>query len=273
VDHPDIQAAPRADGMSAMRLYAFHCGGDRSDRAIFDPFDPDVGTKIYAPYFFYLVQHPHGNVLFDSGVHPAMRDDPHGRLGEAADAIVVEMAPDDDVVSQLGKLGLKPRDIDHVVQSHLHFDHAGGLEFFPEATIYVQRSELSFAYWPAVYQRGMYIRADFDHPLRWKELDGEYDMFGDGRVVLIPTPGHTPGHQSMLVRFDDEPIVLLSDATYMMEKMRQRLLPAILWNPDAMVASWERVEDIERRLGARLICTHDVDFRETMKLAPGEWYE
>jgi hypothetical protein len=58
-----------------------------------------------------------------------------------------------------------------------------------------------------------------------------------------------------------------------MEKMRQRLLPAILWSPDAMVASWDVLEDIERRLGARLICTHDVDFRETMKLAPEEWYE
>jgi hypothetical protein len=55
--------------------------------------------------------------------------------------------------------------------------------------------------------------------------------------------------------------------------MRQRLLPAIVWSPDAMVASWDVVEDLERRLGARLICTHDVDFRETMRLAPEEWYE
>jgi glyoxylase-like metal-dependent hydrolase (beta-lactamase superfamily II) len=259
--------------MTDIRLYAFHCGGDRSDLAIFDPFDPNVGTKIYAPYFFYLVRHPQGNVLFDSGVHPALRDDPHGRIGDAADAIVVEMEADDDVVSQLAKVGLEPSDIDHVVQSHLHFDHAGGLEFFPDATVYVQQSELSFAFWPAVYQRGLYIRADFDHPLRWKELDGEYDMFGDGRIVLLPTPGHTPGHQSMIVRLEEQPIVLLSDATYMMEKMRQRLLPAIVWSPDAMVASWHRLEEIERRLGARLICTHDVDFRETMKLAPEEWYE
>jgi N-acyl homoserine lactone hydrolase len=256
-----------------LRLWAFHCGGDRSDRAIFDPFDPDVGTKIYAPYFFYLVQHPEGNVLFDSGVHPDLRDDPHGRLGEAAEAIVVEMGPEDDVVNQLRKIGLEPGDVQHVVQSHLHFDHAGGLEFFPDATVYVQRRELSFAYWPSVYQRGIYIRADFDHPLHWKELEGEYDMFGDGSIVLIPTPGHTPGHQSMLVRLSEQPILLLSDVTYLMEKMRQRLLPAILWSPDDMVASWELVEDIERRLGARLICTHDVDFRETMRLAPEEWYE
>jgi N-acyl homoserine lactone hydrolase len=256
-----------------LRLFAFHCGGDRSDLAIFDPFDPDVGTKVYAPYFFYLVQHPEGNVLFDTGVHPAMRTDPHSRLGEAADSFAVEMSSEDDVVSQLAKLALTPADVEHVVQSHLHFDHAGGLEFFPHATVYVQRRELQFAYWPAVYQRGIYIRADFDHPLRWNELDGEHDVFGDGAVTIVPTPGHTPGHQSLLVRLGGQSVLLMADSTYLLAKMRQRLLPAVVWSPDAMVASWARIEELERRHGAQLVCTHDLDFRGRVPLAPGAWYE
>lgn len=228
---------------------------------------------MYAPYFFYLVQHEDGNVLFDTGPHPALLTDPYSRLGEAAASFAVEMAPDDDVVSQLAKLGLDPTDVAHVVQSHLHFDHAGGLEFFPHATIYVQRRELQFAHWPAVYQRGVYLRPDFDHPLQWKELEGEHDIFGDGRVVIVPTPGHTPGHQSLLVRLEGQPVVLMADASYLLVKMRERLLPAVVWSPDAMVASWERIEELERRYGAQLICTHDLDFREKVRLAPEQWYE
>jgi len=256
-----------------MRLYAFHCGGDHADLAVFDPFDPDVGTKVYDPYFFYLVQHDEGNVLFDTGLHPAMRMDPRTRLGEAADAFPVVMEEDDDVVNQLAKLGLEPADVSHVVQSHLHFDHAGGLEFFLRATVCVHTAELRFAHQPAVYQQGLYVRGDFDHPLMWKELDGDHDIFGDGRLVIFPTPGHTPGHQSLLVRLDENPIVLVGDATYSLSKMRERLLPAVVWSPDAMVASWDRIEEIERRENAFLICTHELDFREKLRLAPGAWYE
>ncbi len=177
-----------------MRLYAFHCGTERSDRAVFDPFDPRVGEKILSPYFLYLVQHPQGWVLIDTGLHPALRTDPHGYLGAAADSFSVErLTEDDDVVSKLAMLGLSPDDVHHVVQTHLHFDHAGGLRWFPHATIYVQASELPFAYWPPVYQRGVYVKADFDHPLKWKELAGEYDLFDDGRIVLFPTPGPHAG--------------------------------------------------------------------------------
>lgn len=256
-----------------MRLYAFHCGGDRTDRAFYDPLDPDVGTKIYAPYFLYLVQHERGNVLFDSGIHPAIRTDPASRLGAAADSITVELRPDDHVAGQLAKVGLRPTDVETVVQSHLHFDHAGGLEFLTHATVLVQRAELPFAYWPPIYQREYYLRADFDHDLCWKELDGDHDVFGDGSIVVLATPGHTPGHQSLLVRLPGRPVVLMSDATYLMEKMRERRLPSCLWNPDEVVRSWERLEELERTESALLVCTHDTHFRERVPLAPDAWFE
>jgi N-acyl homoserine lactone hydrolase len=256
-----------------MRLYAFHCGGDRCDLAIFDPLDAAVGTKVYDPFFFYLVQHDGGNVLFDTGIHPALGTDPASRLGAAAETFVVELAPDDDVVSRLASVGVGPGDVEHVVQSHLHFDHAGGLEFFPDSTVYVQRRELEFAHDPPVYQRGYYVPADFDHRVAWNELDGELDLFGDGRVVAYPTPGHTPGHQSLLVRLDGQAVLLLSDATYSVQKMRERLLPAILWSPDAMIRSWERIEQLERQYEAMLIPTHELAFRERLRLAPDVWYE
>jgi N-acyl homoserine lactone hydrolase len=253
-----------------MKVFACHSGGDRSDLATYDPLDEEVGTKVYCPYFFYLVEHPAGRILFDTGLHPQVATDPVGRVGEAASAFPVEMNQDGDLVSQLGKLGLTTNDVDAVIQSHLHFDHAGGLEFVGHADVYVQSAELAAARTPPVYQRDLYNPADFEHDLKWKVLDGDLDVLGDGKLRIISTPGHTPGHQSIYVEFESrKPLLLMGDATYNLEKMRQRRLPAVVWSPDAMVASWERLEEIERDTGAELRCTHEFDFEERVPIAPG----
>jgi N-acyl homoserine lactone hydrolase len=259
-----------------MKLYAFHAGGERADMAAFDPFDPAVGTKIDIPYFFYLIQHERGNVLFDSGAHPLLATDPRERLGDEADNWEIVMSPDDGAADRLATVGLDASDITHVVQSHLHYDHAGGLCFFTHAPVYVQRDELAFAYAPPVYQAGLYLRADFDLPdVRWQELDGEHDIFGDGRLVVVPTPGHSAGHQSLIVRLESQTVILVADAAYLVEKMRERALPAgaMVWSPDHMVASWEKLERLERELDAALIPTHDLKFKERIRMAPGESYE
>ena len=85
----------------------------------------------------------------------------------------------------------------------------------------------------------------------------------------MSTPGHSRGHQSLLVKLDSgRTVFLLADATYLLAKMRERALPGVLWSPDAMVASWERIEALEREHDAMLIATHDLDYRERIKLAP-----
>jgi glyoxylase-like metal-dependent hydrolase (beta-lactamase superfamily II) len=256
-----------------VRLYAFHGGGEFADISMFDPFHPEVGTRVEVPYFFYLVQHPQGNVLFDTGAHPALATEPRSRIGAAADAFEVAMEESDGVVAQLATVGLEPRDVEHVAHSHLHYDHAGGIEFFPHASFYVQRRELQFAHWPPVYQRELYVRADFDHAVRWVELTGEHDIFGDGRVVLVPTPGHSAGHQSLLVRLDGTTVILLADAAYSPRNLELRALPGIVWSPDAMVDSWERLERLRDRHDAELLFTHDLDWREKTRVAPDQWYE
>jgi len=256
-----------------MKLFAFHCGGERADWSTLDAFDPRVGTKTIIPYFFYLVQHSDGNVLFDSGGHPDLAENPRTRLGSVADAFEVLMSADDAVTHKLATVGLSPGDITHVACSHLHYDHCGGIELLPQAEFLIQGTELLFAYNPPVYQRSMFIRADFDHPVRWKTLSGEHDVFGDGRVVLFPTPGHTPGHQSMLVRLDRQALILVGDAAYLPEKMQARALPPVVWEPDAMVASWERIEDMQRSHDALLLFSHDLDFELATRLAPAAWYE
>lgn len=256
-----------------MRLYALHCGGDLTDMATFDPFDENLGTKVYNPYFMYVITHPGGTVLFDSGVHPAMRTDPASRLGDAASSIQVQVAADDHIEKRLATIGMEPSDVDIVVQSHLHFDHAGGLEWLRHAPVLVQREELEFALNPPIYQREIYVRADFDHDLDWQQLHGDHDIFGDGRLVVLSTPGHTRGHQSLMVKLNSQVVILLADAAYLLTKMRARRLPGILWSPDALIATWDRVEELEREHHALLMTTHDLDYDERVKLAPGAWYE
>ena len=87
------------------------------------------------PFHVFLIQHPSGTVLFDLGAHPDMAHDPRARLGAAADDFDVRLNPEDDIIPQMAKVGVTPEDIDIVVLSHLHYDHCGGIEFFPRRTV------------------------------------------------------------------------------------------------------------------------------------------
>ena len=161
-----------------------------------------------------------------------------------------------------------------MVQSHLHYDHAGGLEFVQEATVYVQHEELTFAYWPPVYQRDVYVRQDFD---RRPELEAAARR---ARHLQRRPPDHLsdarPHARSPVdagagwtARRTSSP----GDAVYDKEKMQARCLPGLLWSPDAIIESWEKIEELQRRHDARLIVTHDLHWQETIKLGPEEWYE
>jgi uncharacterized oxidoreductase len=251
-----------ASRATAQRLLAFHCGGDRSPLGIYDPLDPDGARLVYGPYLLFVVEHADGLVLFDTGMHPRWR----GRPGR------IEVDEDDDVLAVLARGGIGGDHIDHVVVSHLHYDHAGGLRCFPSTPVWVQADELRFARSPAAYQRELYDPDDFEHDLDWRQLDGGHDLFGDGAVTIVPTPGHTPGHQALCVELAGGLHVLAADASYLEAAMRVRHLPGVVWNPDAMVASWERLEALERDRDATLIFTHEPDFRERTRLAPEAWY-
>jgi glyoxylase-like metal-dependent hydrolase (beta-lactamase superfamily II) len=257
----------------SLKMYAFHCGGTSTLRSTLDPQDPNCGEHVSLPYFFYLIRHPEGEVLFDCGAHQAFITDPRSRLGAGAEFFDVVMEPGDDVVAQLHTLDIEAEAISHAVQSHLHYDHAGGLEFLSDATVYVQKEELPFATNPPVYQRAVYVNQDFKDVTNWRFLNGEHDIFNDGTLTIFPTPGHTPGHQSLLVKLPKSAYILVGDAAYDLEKMRDRCLPGMLWSPDAMVASWERIEDLKRRHNAELIVTHDQHWKENLRVAPDEWYE
>lgn len=260
--------------MSEVQISALHCGGDLTDWAMFDPLDERAGEMVYNPYFVYVVKHPHGVVLFDSGAHPALATDPSARMGGAADDFVVKLDADDAIEPVLARIGLATSDIDLVIQSHLHFDHAGGLYAFPDTPVMVQRSELEFAEDPTDEQRDIYVADDFAAVSQWRLLDGDEDVFGDGRLTVVATPGHTKGHQSLLVRLDDgRAVFLLADATYLIQKMRERRPPGVLWSERSLLDTWDRIEELEREHDAFLIATHDLDYEERIEIAPQGTYE
>ena len=255
--------------MTVINVYALCTGFIELDRASMVS-DLPPGQPWTVPVVSFLASHPKGKLLFDTGVHCQARLDPLARLGpERIKRLTVKSRQGDDVVPQLAKLGLKPDDVRFVANSHLHFDHCGGNEFFPRATFLVQRAELEAARRPGFVPSYSPSPLDFDHPLDYRMLDGEHDVFGDGSVVLLPTYGHTPGHQSLLVRAGKQAqIVCASDACYTRENMDRDVLPKILWNPSVMSESLAVLRKLRDQAGATMFYGHDPAQWETIPKAP-----
>jgi glyoxylase-like metal-dependent hydrolase (beta-lactamase superfamily II) len=188
---------------------------------------------------------------------------------ERARRIRIRSQVGDDVVSQLARAGLQPDAITYVVNSHLHFDHCGGNEFFPHAIFLVQTPEMEAARHPGGVVSYSPSAIDFDHPLNYQLVDGEHDVFGDGKVLLIPTYGHTPGHQSLLVRASkDVQMVFTADACYTRENLDRDVLPRVLWDASIMSHSLATLRHLRDRQGATLLYGHDPDQWQAMPRVP-----
>jgi glyoxylase-like metal-dependent hydrolase (beta-lactamase superfamily II) len=237
-----------------LRIYALSCGALEFDRQLFFPSSPS-GSRLIAPVSSFLVEHSAGRLLFDTGIHCDALTDPVGRLGKRISSLFAFRARSDEgVVGQLAQLGLKPDDIRYVVNSHFHFDHCGCNASFPHAQFLVQRAELAMA--RAEPKR--YDAKDWDLPLDYREIDGEHDVFGDGTVVLLPTPGHTPGHQSLWIRAGgDAHFVLTGDACYTREHLEKTILPSNTYDAARMTESMGRLRSLRDRKGATLLYGHD----------------
>ncbi len=248
------------------KLYAMTCG--RLVGRLKDMIDGGDGLMAL-PVPSYLIEHPKGLALFDTGMHPQCRTDAAGRIGERAARLFGfdQFGLQDDVKSKLEAIDRDAGRIDFIVNSHLHFDHAGGNEFVPNATLVVQRREWQAAQDPEIAAKVGFFRADFDHGHKVLQVDGEHDLFGDGSVVCLPTYGHTPGHQSLKVRTENGEVVLTGDACYFCQTLRERRLPRFAWDREQMLQSLDRLEALERA-GARLFFGHDAEFWKDVPQAP-----
>jgi glyoxylase-like metal-dependent hydrolase (beta-lactamase superfamily II) len=212
--------------------------------------------RLRVPVLAWLVEHPQGTLLFDAGLHPDVADDPAARLGWLADVFTAEFARHESVGARLRALGVDPARVDWLVNSHLHFDHAGGNAEIPNARLVVQRREWEAGGDPDLARRNAFARQDYDLGHDLLLADGEHDVFGDGRVACIPTFGHTPGHQSLRVRLGARELVLASDACYLRRTLDELHLPGVVYDREAMLASLRRLRDL-RDAGAAIYFGHD----------------
>jgi N-acyl homoserine lactone hydrolase len=226
--------------------------------------------QIDLPIPAYLIEHPNGTALFDTGMHPDCQHDPVGRIGAwTTKLFAFDFHPGEDISARLAAIGRDPARIDLIINSHFHFDHVGGNALVPNATMVVQRREWEAGTDPDIAARRGFDRHDFDLGHKRLLLDGEHDVFGDGSVVCWPTPGHTPGHQSLRVRLASGDVVLAADSCYFCRTLRERRLPKYVDDRVAMLASLDRLAELERR-GARIFFGHDLEFWRGVPQAPAE---
>lgn len=254
-----------------MRLYAMSCGRIQGQKRIFVPDAPkDEVADSPVPVFF--IDHPQGGVLFDTGPNPLAFVNPEAAWGGLAKVFLPLGGPESGVVAQLKTIGITPDKVRYVVNSHLHFDHAGGNRFFPKATFIIAAREWEWAQRPESEGMG-YFRADWDHPYNLQLINHEWDIFRDERLIVLPLPGHTPGHQGLLVRLKEQGPILLSGDSVPLEENLARNLPARN-NLDAEKTreSMNRLREMQEREKSLLIYGHDPLFWEGLRKAP-EYYQ
>lgn len=218
----------------------------------------DVIYDLPCPSF--LIEHPKGLVLFDTGCSPKAAVDPVGYWGAELTAILnPSYTPDLAVDRQLKLLGYKLEDVKYVIVSHLHLDHSGGLAMFPGAQCLIMKGELSYAWWPEPRHRSGFILNDL-LPTRgfdWREFEDDTDVFGDGSLQMLKTPGHTPGSSSLLVQLPHRSILLTGDAVHIRAQLDTLTPMDIDWNQSMAIESLKRVRDIRESGEVRVWINHD----------------
>lgn len=238
-----------------MKMHFLSGGRVRMRKATYVP-GTDRSETIELPVISALLRHPQGNVLFDTGCHPAVAEDPAAHWRGMEKFMTPIMPPGENVLTGLEAIGVAPDDIDVVVCSHLHPDHCGCNAFFRKATCLVHANEVAAARAPDAVTMG-FLAGEWDVGLPLDELNGQRDVFADGRIVLIPLPGHTRGSIGALVQLDrDGTFLLASDTVSLRVTLDRDVAPRNTWDAGTLLKSWQEVRRIEAG-GATVICGHD----------------
>lgn len=251
----------------AVKLYAMTCGWISSDLDVMLLGEPG---KIRFPVPTYLIEHPKGRVLFDTGLHPDVQHDLAGRVGaNLAKMFHVEFRPGEEIKARLENLHIDVNSINYIINSHLHWDHTGGNELIPNARVVIQKKEWEAGHLPEMIQSNGFNPIDYNHGHQIFQIDGEHDLFGDGSVVTVPTYGHTPGHQSLKIKLQTGDIILAADACYFRQTIENLHLPSIVYDQYQMLESLKKLRELQAA-GARIFYGHDPEFWQGIPQAPIE---
>ena len=262
-----VGAAHAADG-TVDRMYVLECGESRTSdvSANWSP-GVDVGVSREFSANCYLIEHGERLFLWDTGMSDAIAAKPEGVTAASG---LLTLWVRKTLVSQLETLGVSPADVTDIALSHFHGDHAGNANLFTSAKLYIQKPEYEAAFGPEPAKFGfnpaLYGKLE-DNPT--VKLNGDHDVFGDGSVVLLSTPGHTPGHQCLLVRLPNRgPVVLSGDMVHFQENWIHRRVPSRNFDKAQSAASMEKVAAVLARERAELWINHDKAQSATIPKAP-----
>jgi N-acyl homoserine lactone hydrolase len=245
------------------RLYILNCGeGVAGDISRWSP-GLNEGKSMDFVDNCYLIKHTQGWFLWDTGISDAVAAMPNGLA--PADPKAVYWHRPKTLAAQLEQLGVAASDIKAIAVSHTHPDHIGNVEMFPPAMLYVQKAEYE---WPGANSEPRFKPG---HPVT--KLEGDRDVFGDGSLTLLSTPGHTPGHQSLLVKLPHTGAVVLSgDAVHFKSNWDNRGVPSNNFSKDQTLSSMQKISEEVASEKAQLWINHDKAQRDTLKMSP-EFYD
>jgi N-acyl homoserine lactone hydrolase len=214
----------------------------------------------------FLIRRGEEWLLWDTGISQSLFDEIGGKvIAHGIRGIVAR-----PLAHQLAELKLTPGDVSKVILSHAHFDHAGNCNLFPRSQFLVQSAELDamfgpgfarFGYIPELYEalRTAYVQ----------RVDGDLDLYGDRSIRLISTPGHTPGHMSLLVRLRETgPVILAADVAHYAFNLEQHIVPDMNSSREESLRSMDRIQRIAEEEGAKIWLNHDIDQSATFPHAP-----
>jgi len=272
-----------AQAQSGIKIYVFSSGALTIGKGVLYNFAP-MEPPVQIPVGFFLIKHPKGNVLFDTGNNDKILTDP-SYWGPMFDGLKPGHTPDLAIDAQLRTIGVSPDDVKYVVVSHMHLDHGGNIAKFPNATLIIQKDELAAAFFPPTGYAGPYIPGDAfvlrgktgdGNPSRMKiiQLDGDMDIFNDGSVVVKRWRGHTPGSQMAVVKLKKGPIILTGDNVYYREQVEKNVPPNVVlaYDPEGILKAYEWIRFMMSTQGADFFSAHDPDAFKAMKKAP-DYYE
>lgn len=245
----------------AVQLYAMDCGHTHfTDTDLFADDGSFAGQARDLIVPCYLIRHPDGDLIWDTGLPEAIADMPNGISPPGFPA---QMTVPVKLSAQLAELNLTPADIEFVSFSHMHSDHTGNGNLFAHSTWIADVDERTRMF-DAEHRADP---TDFNNynqlenaQTRLIEGDGDYDVFGDGSVTIIQAPGHTPGHTVLLVRLPNAgPILLTGDMWHLAESRERRTVPRFNTDRAQTLASMGKVERIAAETHARVVRQHVPD--------------
>jgi N-acyl homoserine lactone hydrolase len=247
-----------AQAAGIKRMYVLDCGrAIGRDQSLWTP-GYNVGKKVEIANSCYLIQHERGTLLWETGLADGLVKRPKG-VSVLKGALI--LFRDKTLVGQLAGLGVKPDQIDMVALSHLHPDHIGNVKLFPKSKVLMQAGDVDIL---RKAPKPAFAEGQTD-----TKLNGDLDVFGDGSVTILATPGHTPGHQSLLVKLPKTGAVILTgDAVHFQVSWARNYVPKFNADKDMTLKSIARLKKLAAANKAKVWIGHDKPQTDTIKRAP-----